>query len=140
MDRNINLIVSAMLLALFGGIHGAVQPFKDKLKNYQELTFILNLQGLYYIILLNGYNSVFTNVLILMAAVHFNFIITYHIITYMLSGVIRSKIQLSLNALTGWFIRKPANEIQLQDFTRDNIPEVSFDYSDYREPLIGQDH
>ena len=139
MDRNINLIVSAMLLALFGGIYGVVQPFKDKLKNYQELIFILNLQGL-YIILLNGYNSGFINVLILMAAVHFNFIITYHIIKYMLSGVIRSKIQLRLNDLTGWFIRKPSNEIQLQDFTRDNIPEVSFDYSEYREPLIGQDH
>ena len=139
MDRNINLIVSAMLLALFGGIHEAIQPFKEKLKNYQELSFILNLQGL-YIILLHSHNSIFINVLILMAAAHFNLIILYHVITYMLGGVIRSKIQLSLKSFKGWIIRKPVNEFQLQKFIRDNIPEVSFHYSEYREPLIGQDH
>ena len=139
MDRNINLIVSALLLALLGGIHGAIQPFKEKLRNYQELIFILNLQGL-YIILLHGYNSAFINVLILMAAAHFNFIILYHVITYTLGGVIRNKIQLSLSSFKGWIIRKPVDEFQLQDFTRNNIPEISFNYSEYREPLIGQDN
>jgi len=75
-----------------------------------------------------------------MAAAHFNFIILYHVITYMLGGVIRNKIQLSLSSFKGWIIRKPVDEFQLQDFTRNNIPEISFNYSEYREPLIGQDN
>ena len=142
LDRNINLIVSTLLLALFGGTYGTIQPFKSKGKNYQELVFILNLQGL-YIILLHSHNSAIINIIIIMAAIHFIFIITYHIITYMFGGVIRSKIRLSVNTLTGWVTRlrnKSQYKFQLQDFTRDNIPEVAVDYREYREPLIGQDY
>ena len=142
LDRNINLIVSAMLLALFGGTYGMIQPFKSKGKNYQELVSILNLQGL-YIILLHSHNSAIINIIIIMAAIHFIFIITYHIITYMFGGVIRNKIQLSVNTLTGWVTRlhnKSQHKFQLQDFIRDNIPEVAVDYREYREPLIGQDY
>ena len=142
LDRNINLIVCAMLLALFGGMYGMIQPFKNKVKNYQELVFILNLQGL-YIILLHNYNFVVINIIIIMAAVHFIFIITYHVITYMFGGVIRNKIQLSVDTLTGWVTRLhnklQPQQFHLQDFTRDSIP-VAVDYHEYREPLIGQDY
>ena len=73
---------------------------------YQELLLILNLQGLFAI---SQYSQVINitvvNVIIAVAAVQFMFIITYHIITYVCGGVIRSKIQLSINTNTGWITR-----------------------------------
>ena len=79
-----------------------------------------------------------------MAAVQFIFIIMYHIITYMFSGVISNKIQLTTNAFIGWIIRSSNKlqhqQFQLQDSIRDNIPEVTYSYCEYREPLVGQDY
>ena len=143
LDRNINLATSAVLLGVLGGISGATSPFKNKYKNFQELMFIFNLQGLYIMSLYNqsALNMTIINTMITMAAVHFIFIMTYHIITYVHGGVIRNKIQLSVSALTRWITRlhdkSQPQQFQLQDNIRDNIPEVAFNYREYREPLIG---
>ena len=148
LDRKINITISIIIFGIMIGTHGIVRPFKIKYKNYQELVLFLNLQGLYVISL---YDECATNInavniiihtMITMAAVHFIFIITYHIIIYMFGGVIRNKIQLSVNTVIGWItrLRKPQpQQFQLQDNIRDNIPEVAFNYHEYREPLVGQD-
>jgi len=78
-----------------------------------------------------------------MAIVHFSFIIIYHMITYVCGGMIRDKIQLHINILTG-NITKSLNksqhqQFQLQDSVRDKIPEVTYKYNEYREPLVGVD-
>ena len=105
-NTNVNYTASIILFGIVGGIHGIVSPYKKKYKNYQELLLILNLQGLFAI---SQYSQVINitvvNVIIAMAAVQFIFIITYHIITYVCGGVIRSKIQLSINTNTGWITR-----------------------------------
>ena len=143
LDRNINLIVSAILLAIFSGIGGVIQPYKSKAKNYQELILIFNLHGL-YVISIHSHNSTVINTILIMTAVHFIFIITYHIITYTFGGVIRNKIQLSVNTIAGWINRlcnTSHKRYQLQHFTRDNIPEFILNaYCEYREPLVGQDY
>jgi len=78
-----------------------------------------------------------------MAIVHFSFIIIYHMITYVCGGMIRDKIQLHINTLTG-YITKSLNksqhqQFQLQDSICDKIPEVTYKYNEYREPLLGVD-
>ena len=79
-----------------------------------------------------------------MSAVHFIFIVVYHMITYACDGVIRNKMQLSVDTFTEWASRLHKNQqpkqFQLQDSIRDNIPEVAFNYRDYREPLVGVDY
>ena len=90
LDRDVNLIVSAILLAIFGGISGVMQPYESKAKSYQELLLILNLHGL-CVILQHNYNGTIVNTLIIMAAVHFIVIIMYHIIIHVRNGVIRNK-------------------------------------------------
>ena len=147
LDRKINVAVSIIVLGIIIGIHGTIQPFKIKHKNYQEVLICLNLQGL-YVVLLYGQGAKSTtaiNIMITMAAVHFIFIITYHMITYACGGVITNKIQLSINALTGWITKLPKKsqpqQFQFQDNIHDNmyvyIPEVAFEF---REPLVGQDY
>ena len=62
----------------------------------------------------------------------------------MFSGVIRAKVQLSVNALTGWITRswnKPHNQqLELQFVIRNRIPEVTYNYCEFHEPLLGQDY
>ena len=143
MDRDINLIASAILLASVGGICGITRPFKNKAKNYQELFLVFNLHGL-CVITLQSDNSTVVNIIIILSAVHFIFIITYHIITYMFGGVIRNKIQLSVSTLTGWINRlskkSQHQHLELQNILRDRIPEVTYNYYEFREPLVAEDY
>ena len=61
----------------------------------------------------------------------------------MFGGVIRDKIQLSVNTLTGWITRSckisERQQFELQDVLHDKIPEVTYNYCEFREPLVGQD-
>ena len=145
LDRNISFTVSIILLGILVGMHGIIQPFKMKCKNYQELVLLLNLQALYAI--LSSYqdsnNLTMVTIMISMAVIQFTFIITYHMITYVCGGVIRNKIQSSIDTFTGWITRlhkkSQPQRFQLQNNIRDNIPEVAFKYHEFREPLLDQD-
>ena len=142
LDRNINFTVSIILFGIIGVIQATLHPFKMSYKNYQELIFIMNLQGLYAISLCSQYatNTTSVNIMITMAAIHLFFIIIYHIITYACGGIIRKKIQASVDAFTKWISKFSEHEkFQLQYDTRDRIPEIAFNYHEYREPLLGQD-
>ena len=82
--------------------------------------------------------------MVTMVAIQFLYIIAYQFITYVHGGVIRSKMHLSVNILKGWVTRlhnrSQHQEFQLQNRIRDNIPEVAFNYDEYREPLVGCDY
>ena len=111
LDENINLTVSIILFSIVGGIHGIARPFKVKFKNYQELVLILNLHALYAISLYSqDINMIVVNVMITVAAVHFTVIIIYHMITYLHGGVMINKIQLNINTLTRWVLRKSQHQ------------------------------
>ena len=145
LDRNINLIVGILLLSIYGVITGAAQPFSNKIKNYQELILLCNLHALYAISLYTQdvTNMTVVNIMIFLSAVQFSFIFAYHIITYGCGGVIRNKIHLCINCVSQWINRlqnrKQRQSFNLQDTTRDRIPEVTFDYHELREPLVGLD-
>ena len=143
LDRNINLVVGIILLGIFGGVTGVVRPFKDNVKNYQELLLIFNLHGLYTIsqYVQDGANQTVVNVMITISAVQFMFILSYHTITYGCGGVFRNKIHFCVNSLVRCISRlqkrSQHQHFQLQDITRDNIPEVTFNYREFREPIVG---
>ena len=142
LDRSVNLIVSAIILSVAIGLHGAIHPFKGSFKNYYELLYIINLQIL-YILTLSHYQrqgATTVNVMITLAGIQFIFIIIYHIITYPYSGVIRIKINHFINTVTTWIskLNKPPSNVDLQLHTIE-IPEVTYNYREFREPLIGQD-
>ena len=82
------------------------------------------------------------NIMITMAAIHFTLIITYHIITYVCSAVIKHKIKSSVNTITKWtntLRGKPQNDnhFKLQDNVRCSIPEA-VNYHEFRDPLLNQ--
>ena len=143
LDRNINLIVGILLLSIFGVITGAVQPFSNKIKNYQELILLSNLHALYAISLYTQdvTNMTVVNIMISLSAIQFTLIFAYHIITYACGGVIKNN--LCVNCVSEWITRlqnrKQHQSFNLLDTTWDRIPEVTFDYHELREPLVGLD-
>ena len=146
LNRDINFIIGIILLIIIGGIHGTTQPFKNAIKNYQELVLILNLQVVYTISLYGreSVTSIILNVLITIAAAHFVFIVLYHIITYMHGGVIRKKMEMIIYMLVKQ-IRSLCNKSQVEQYdlevtARNKIPEVTYHYYEYQEPLVGQSY
>ena len=144
LDRNINLTIGIMLLTIIVGLEGVLKPFTIKYKNYQELVFMFNLQFLFVVSLYNqdGTYNYFMNIMITSAAIHLFIIIIYHFSYYTCERIIRNRALSS--ALIRWFSNLPnrqhvhqaggVQEIRLLD-----IPEVSFNYREYQEPLIGVD-
>ena len=141
LDRNINLLIGIVLFSLMEGIHGAVRPFKEMLKNYHEQILIKNILFIFVIALYSqdAPNKIAVNVMIGLAMVHFSVIIFYHIITYMLRGVTRNTLQLHINTFTGWITRRKHKVIDQQfRLYTSKIPEAT-NYNEHREPLIFQD-
>ena len=140
LDRSTNLIVSAIILSVIIGLHGAIQPFKNSCKNYHEFLYIINLQILYILTRSHYQGATIINVMVTLAAIQFIFIIIYHIITYPYNGMIRIKINDLTSKVTTRISKfnKSSSNVDLQLHTIE-IPEVTYNYREYREPLIGQD-
>ena len=146
LDRNNNLTTCAIIFGILGGIHGVLRPLRSKIQNYQELLFMFYLQGL-YIIALNAKDTTdmtAINTIIILVMVQFCLIIIYHIITYV-CGVrdLSNKMMTNVDTLAKWITRsfsKPRNQqFELHNNIRNSIPDVAFNYREFREPLIGQD-
>ena len=63
-------------------------------------------------------------------------------VTYMCDGVITNKILMCINSFTRWISglhNKSKQKFKLQDSIRDNIPEVAFNFHEYRDPLVAVD-
>ena len=128
---------------ILSGLHGLLRPLKSKAQNYQEFIWLMNLQGLYAFSLYGqgATNIIFVNILVVIAMVQFSIILVYHIITYTWIGhqivsvctsrcvavtdVIRSRVTFSTNQMV-------PNNIELNA-----IPDVIYNYREYREPLVG---
>ena len=53
LDRNLNLTIGITLFSSIEGIQGAVKPFKNQFKNFQEQMFLINITILYTFLLYN---------------------------------------------------------------------------------------
>ena len=136
LNNNTRVLVGVIIVSFVCAITGIAHPFKNKFKNYHEILLFLNLQILYILVLSNS-SLTFANMVISMAAVHFTLVLMYHTITYMCSVAIRNKIQQGVNTVIGWMTNR--NKTDFQRFELANVPEVTFNYREYREPLVAQD-
>ena len=145
LDSNINLPISITILSITNVVHACSKPFKSKIKNYQELLLILNLLVLYTFAVssaVNDINAIAVNIMITIAFTQFSLIVVYHIIAYGCSGVIKTRLlSLCHDVLTVW-ISKSDKKSQDRQFELHhcNVPEVTYNYHEYQEPLIGQEY
>jgi len=145
LDRKINFTIGIMLLTFIAVLHGFAQPFKVKHKNYQEMMFIANLQWIFVVLQNSSENVTFVNILLQLAGLHFICIVFYHFATYAFGGVIRKQPALKILKLFKCSIedfhrnRRKLDQFELQENMSCDIPEVTYNYNEYQEPLVGVD-
>ena len=136
LERNINLTTGIMLLTIVAVLHGFVRPFKVKYKNYQEMMFIVNLQWIFVVLQHSEENVMIVNILLSLAGGHFICIVTFHFVIYACGGAIIDKLSILFSKLFH-SSNKVVQQFELQENRLSNIPEISYNYSEYQEPLIG---
>ena len=143
LDRNINLKVGIILISILAGVHGLARPFKSKFKNYQEFIWLTNLQVLQVLSFnITNIMTMYVNILVTIAMVHFSIIIVYHVMIYTWIGKVTSGCIISyctnVYTLLSKLIksRKSENIPRVRDREMNEIPDVTYNYREYREPLI----
>ena len=144
LERNVNLVLSAILLSIIIGIHGIISPLQNKVKNSQEMLYLINLQILFVVALYDQQviSPIVFNILFGIAAFHFVLIIMYHIFTYSCNNKIKATICSGITTLSGWIHsksynnRRPVNDVW-ESNTSNEIPEA-VNYHQYRETLLNE--
>ena len=134
LDRSNNLTISIIILAGFCIIQAKINPFKSEYKNVNDLCFLYILLVMY--IFSYGKNDVAIRIMIIIAALQFMFIIIHHSISSICDRVIIKDIA---DKVLQRIIRLQGRNKPQQNELRNIPPVIAFDYSNYQEPLVGQD-
>ena len=152
LDNNINLAIGVVLLAAILGIHGYVRPFKSTFKNIQEFIFIFNLTVLFVFLLSESIsNAIIVNTSVAIASVHFVVILLNNLWQYQclptLESISRKHENIAtlkeyiINKCRHCIKRNQSNNNHEQNIPlRNVVPDVAYNFKEYREPLIGQDN
>ena len=129
-----------MILVLFNAYHSPTYPHKNKLVNLQELLLLINLTIMYAA----SYQSserifcIVTNVMISLTFIQFCTIVLYHFLTYTchcnIVGTLKTMEQAIIKYFTKCNKAQASNHHELLD-----IPERTYNYSEYRDGLISDD-
>ena len=144
LDQKLNLLIGTIVLTAVGIIIGYTCPYKNSLKNFHEIILLFNLH-VQYVLMLSGNSFTAVNVMIALAVIQFIFIVIYHVFNYTLSDGLKSKMQQYTGTLVNSIVKKFSynshnNSIKLNDLPyRNQIPEITYNYSEYQEPLVGED-
>ena len=152
LDKKVNSAIGVLLLAAMLGFHGYVHPFKSSFKNIQEFTFIFNLIVLFVFLLSEIMsNIIIINTLVAITSVHFVIILLNNLWLYQclptlesISRKHKNVINLKQYIASKWshcIKRNQPHNNDMQNMPlRDVIPEVAYNFKEYREPSIGQDN
>ena len=135
----INLICSTMLLIMFSVYSGYVHPNKLKPINVQELLLLINLTIMYAVSFQGKIFFIVANTMISLAFVQFAIIILYHFLTYTchydvihMERILREKLMMK-------FCRKKTVSCASNNIGLLNIPECTYNYTEYRDGLVSDD-
>ena len=120
-------------------------PFKSRFKNFQESLVLLDLSAVYVTALYNEYeNSKYKlfiiRLLIITVLAYFIVLIFCHCIMLMYGDAIKGRASKIKQMLMKNITRKRtySESLQLKELTS-IIPDVTFNYKEFREPLIALD-
>ena len=137
LDRNINLTLGTLLIAVLIWLQERMIPFKTKMNNYMEILCLFNLLVIFVISLYTTSNQIVVNVFVSLAMIQLLCIILWHIK------------RLIWNNRPMWFCppgrftnclnifrRQVAHETNRMELVNE-VPEVAHNYREFQEPLIG---
>ena len=139
-QTKLKLIISTMLLIIFSIYSGYVQPNKTKLVNIQEHLLLINLTIMYAAVSYEG--SIFfivTNVVISLAFVQFGIIVLYHFLTYTCHCDVTHMLKTTKQKLMMKLSNKNLNNNSNAVIALLNIPERTYNYTEYRDSLVSDD-
>ena len=137
LDRNINLTVAIILLALIIFIQRSLIPFKDNYKNLLEAAFLLNLLTMYT--LSYGQYNTAIDVMITAAALQFSLICIHHMTGNICNGVILYKLKDIIDQMTAKWINRSHSKPQHCIELNSTPPDIAYNYQELQESLLGLD-
>ena len=135
----LKLILSTILLIIFGFCSGSIFPNKSKVVNIQELLLLLNLTIMYAVSYQGGIFFIVTNVMISVAFVQFGAIVMYHFFTYTCHCDATHMLRIAKQKLMTKLCNKRNSSSDLNDIALLNIPECTYNYTEYRDGLVSDD-
>ena len=147
LSRDVSLFSGTVLIVVALCTHGVVHPFKSRFQNFQESLVLLDLSAVYVTALyINNeyYNSKYKlfiiRLLIITVLFYFIVLIFCHCIMLMYGDVIMGRANKVKQMLMKKIRRKQTclESLQLEEL-RSKIPDVAFNYSEFREPLVALD-
>ena len=140
-QTSLKLILSTMLLMIFGIYNGRIYPHKNKLVNIQELLLLLNLTIMYAVSYQSNESifSIVTNVMISLAFIQFCTIVLYHFLTYTCHCNVEIILKTSKEKLVNFCYRNYSKNNHYIDVALLNIPERTYNYSEYQDGLVSDD-
>ena len=137
-STKLRLILSTMLLIIFGFYTGYIRPNKNKMVNIQELLLLLNLTLMYAVSYQGSIFFIVTNVMIGLAFVQFGIIVLYHFLTHTCHCDIAHMLKVTREKLMMKFYKKNLRS-NLNDIPLLSIPERTYNYAEYRDGLVSDD-
>ena len=136
--NDISLIGGVIVLGILLCVQGVVHPFKSRFNNIQESLFLLNLLVVFIFASYNGANSTVVEYLILTALVYFVLFIIFTFVSTMMRNTVNhltSLIKENVKVLKIWSKNRTIKEFSMSNITNE-IPNVTFNYKEFREPLV----
>ena len=128
---------------LMGGllcIQGFTRPFKNDIKNIQELLLLFNLMVIHVAPLYkhNSLGLTISQVLLTIGVVYLIVALTVHCIMFRCKNIINYYIRRVYTTVCRKIVVKQNDNIELHRLSSE-VPEVTYNYKEFQEPLIGLD-
>ena len=136
----LKIILSTVLLIVFGIYSAYACPHKNKLVNIQELLLLINLT-IMYAVSYQGNDKIFSivnNVMISVSFMQCTTIILYHFLTYTCHCDIIWMLNKTKQKLITLYNNKNLN-CNSNNIVLLNIPECTYNYTEYRDGLVSDD-
>ena len=133
----LSLILATMILVVFTGYYGYLQPNKNTVINFQELSILINLTIMYAVSIQENERlfSVITNVMMGLALLQFTTIVIVHIFVYTCRCHCKFSIKEKLTML---FNKRKSDHCSFNVALLD-IPERTYNYTEYQDGLVSDD-
>ena len=130
-------MISAMLLGVLICLN-KVFPFNKKINNVMEMLSLLNLQAIFVIAYFMNTNDIMINAIVSLVMFQLICIILLHMKVLFCNDV--KFTELSMPKFCKWFPWFGKKERQRRPIELvSTVPEIMYNYKEFREPLIGQD-
>ena len=138
LERNTNLMISVLLIGIIACLQGKLYPFKNKFQNIQELFLLMNLHTMFVVSLHSDLNRTVIIVLISLSALQLAIIVLKNSSLckkYLTQSkcILNTKMKNMLK-----YFKKPVL-VANTGFNIPLVPDKTYNYNEFREPLIGRD-